>query len=58
MAFSKAFGRKLDSLFHQRTNWLRQELARSARASSRFWAKKVNAGIKQLQRLASRCVGI
>jgi hypothetical protein len=54
MAFSKAFERKLDSLFHQRTNWLRQELGKKrAGAPPAFGRKKVNAGISQLQDLAS-----
>jgi len=54
MAFSKAFERKLDKLFHQRTNWLRQELGnKRAGAPPVFDRKKVDTGISDLQDLAS-----
>ena len=54
MAFSKAFERELNSLFHQRTDWLRRKLgAKGAGKPPGFGRKKVNAGISKLQVIAS-----
>ncbi len=54
MAFSKAFERKLNNLFHQRTHWLRAELGSSgAGKPPEFGRKKVAKGIRDLQLIAS-----
>lgn len=54
MAFSKVFERELNSLFHERTDWLRRKLgAQGAGKPPQFGRKKVNAGISELQTIAS-----
>jgi hypothetical protein len=54
MAFSKAFERELNGLFHQRTHWLRRKLgAKGAGKPPKFGRKKVNAGISKLEEIAS-----
>jgi hypothetical protein len=54
MAFSKSFERELNTLFRQRTDWLRRKLG-SSRAGKppEFSRKKVDAGILKLQAIAS-----
>jgi hypothetical protein len=57
MAFSKAFERELNSLFHERAHWLRRRLgAKGAGKPPRFGRKKVNVGIKKLQVIASNAL--
>lgn len=57
MAFSKSFERELNSLFRQRTHWLRQELGSSgAGKPPEFSRKKVDAGISKLQTIASNAL--
>lgn len=54
MAFSKSFERELNNLFRQRTDWLRRKLGSSkAGKPPEFSRKKVNAGIRKLQAIAS-----
>src|SRR5271166_387147 len=54
MAFSRAFNGVLDSLFRQRTHWLRKELGKTgAGKPPSFGRKKVSAGIRKLQDIAS-----
>lgn len=54
MAFSKQFIQELDNLFRQRTHWLRSELGMVKPGQPpKFSRKKVNAGIKKLQEIAS-----
>ena len=54
MSFSKTFEDKLNSLFRQRTDWLRRELGhRGVGKPPDFSRGKVNAGIKELQKIAS-----
>lgn len=54
MAFSKSFERELDSLFRQRTHWLRRKLgAKGAGKPPEFGRGKIDAGITKLQAIAS-----
>ncbi len=54
MAFSKAFERKLDDLFRQRTHWLRAQLGKKgAGKPPEFGRMKVTKAIRQLQLIAS-----
>lgn len=54
MAFSKSFERELNSLFRQRTDWLRRKLGTSgAGKPPEFSRRKVGAGIRTLQTIAS-----
>jgi hypothetical protein len=57
MAFSKSFERELNNLFRQRTDWLRRKVGtRTAGKPPKFGRKKVNAGIRNLQELASNAL--
>jgi hypothetical protein len=57
MAFSKAFDHELNSLFRHRTHWLRQELGtKKTGKPPRFSRKKVDAGIRKLQTIASKAL--
>ena len=54
MAFSKTFERELNSLFRQRTDWLRRKLGtRGVGKPPEFSRRKVNVGIEKLQKIAS-----
>lgn len=54
MAFSKSFERELNSLFRQRTHWLRRRLGtKGAGKPPDFSRKKVSDGIRKLQTIAS-----
>lgn len=54
MAFSKKFERELNSLFDQRTLWLRSKLGNQGVGKPpKFGRKKVDAGITKLQEIAS-----
>jgi len=54
MAFSKTFERELDKLFHKRTHWLLNEIgSKKPGKPPEFGRKKVTAGIKKLQKIAS-----
>jgi hypothetical protein len=54
MAFSNAFERELNRLFHKRTHWLRQKLgAKGAGKPPEFRRGTVDAGISKLQVIAS-----
>ena len=57
MAFSKSFDLELDRLFRQRTHWLRRELGtKKTGKPPRFKRKKVDAGIRKLQTIASEAL--
>jgi hypothetical protein len=57
MAFSKSFERELNHLFHQRTDWLRRKVGTSkAGKPPEFGRKKVDAGIRELQAIASNAL--
>lgn len=57
MAFSKSFERELNSLFRRRTDWLRRKLGNSkAGKPPGFGRKRVNAGIRRLQAVASNAL--
>ncbi len=54
MAFSKSFERELNGLFRQRTDWLRRKVGSSRPGQPpKFSRKKVDAGIRKLQAIAS-----
>ena len=54
MAFSKSFDRELNRLFRQRTDWLRRKLWTSGVGKPpKFSRKKVDSGIRKLQKIAS-----
>lgn len=57
MAFSKTFEGELNSLFRQRTYWLRQQLGTTgAGKPPHFGRKKVTQGISKLQEIASKAL--
>ena len=57
MAFSKSFDHELNSLFRQRTHWLRRQLGtKKTGKPPGFSRKKVNAGITKLQKIASKAL--
>ena len=57
MAFSKLFDRELNRLFLQRTHGLRLELGtKKTGKPPRFSRKKVDAGIRKLQTIASKAL--